>query len=331
LLSGRVVVVTGASAGLGRATARAFGRRRARVGLLARGRDGLDAAAREIEAAGGQALALVTDVADPDAVERSASGVEERLGPIDVWVNCAMVSVFAPFVDIGAEEFERVTAVTYLGYANGTRSALKRMLPRDRGVVVQVGSALAYRAIPLQSAYCAAKHAIEGLTESVRCELLHDKSNVRICMVQMPALNTPQFDWVLSRLPNRPQPVPPIYQPEMAADAILLAAEHPRREIWIGETTTATLMANKVMPGLLDRYLGRTGYRSQQTDEGDEDERDVNLWDPVPGDHGTHGRFDDQSHGRSVQAWGTMHRGVVAVTAAVIGAVALRSRRDRSV
>src|SRR5213596_4383549 len=258
----QVVVVTGASAGVGRATVRAFERQNADVGLLARGCDGLEAARAEVEALGGRALVLPTDVADADQVERAADRVERELGPIDVWVNNAMVSVFSPVKELQADEYKRVTDVTYLGVVYGTLAALKRMLPRDRGVIVQVGSALAYRAIPLQSAYCGAKHGIKGFTESIRGELLHDRSHVRITMVHMPALNTPQFHWVLSRLPNKPQPVPPIYQPEVAAEAILWAARHDRPEVWAGGTTVATLLANRVAPRLLDRYLARAGYRS---------------------------------------------------------------------
>jgi len=265
-----VVVVTGASAGVGRATAVRFARRGARVALLARGQKGLDGAVSEVESAGGTAMAVSVDVADAAAVGAAARRVESELGPIDVWVNNAMTSVLAPFTEVSMEEFRRVTEVTYLGYVHGTRTALDLMLPRDRGVIVQVGSALAYRGIPLQAAYCGAKHAIQGFTESVRCELLHRRSRVRIGMVQMPALNTPQFGWVLSRLPNHPQPVPPIYQPEVAARAVVHLAEHPRRELWVGGTTVATLLANSVAPGLLDRYLGRTarrtcGHRSRAT------------------------------------------------------------------
>ena len=309
----RVVVVTGASSGVGRATARAFGARGASVALLARDADNLKAAAEEVEAAGGRALALPTDVADFAQVEAGAERAEEELGPIDVWVNDAMTSVFAPFAEIAPDEFRRVTEVTYLGVVYGTRAALDRMRPRDRGVVVQVGSALAYRGIPLQSAYCGAKHAVQGFTESLRCELLHDKSGIRVTMVQLPALNTPQFDVVESRLPHKAQPVPPIYQPEVAAEAVVHAAMHRRRELWVGGSTVATVLANRVAPGLLDRYLGRTGFRSQQTDEPADPHRPGNLWTPVPGRRGAHGRFDDRAHGRSLQLWATSHRGQLAV------------------
>jgi NAD(P)-dependent dehydrogenase (short-subunit alcohol dehydrogenase family) len=323
----RVVVVTGASAGVGRATIRAFAKERARIGLLARDDEGLEAAAEEIEKAGGEALAIPTDVADPRAVEEAADQVERRLGPIDVWVNNAMTSVFAPFWDVAADEFRRVTEVTYLGFVNGTMAALKRMRPRDRGVIVQVGSALAYRAIPLQSAYCGAKHAVKGFTGSVRCELLHEHSGVEVVMVQLPALNTPQFDWILSRLPRRPQPVPPIYQPEVAARAIVWASHHPRREVWVGGTTVATILANRVVPGLLDRYLARTGFRSQQTDEPADRDRPANLWRPVDEDHGAHGAFDRRSHGASVQLWATTHKRWLTVAGAAAVGLALTARR----
>jgi NAD(P)-dependent dehydrogenase (short-subunit alcohol dehydrogenase family) len=265
-----------------------------------------------------------TDVADPDQVEAAAQQIEHELGPIEVWVNNAMTSVFAPFTEIEPEEFRRVTEVTYLGFVYGTRTALRRMLPHNDGTIVQVGSALAYRGIPLQSAYCGAKHAIQGFTESVRAELYHDKSRVWLTMVQMPALNTPQFDWVLSKLPHKAQPVPPIYQPEVAAQAIVWAATHRRRELWVGGSTAATLVANSLAPGLLDRYLGRTGYASQQTDEPADPQRPANLWAPVPGDHGAHGRFDDRAHPRSPQLWATTHRGLVgAATAGLAGLAGL--------
>jgi NAD(P)-dependent dehydrogenase (short-subunit alcohol dehydrogenase family) len=296
----KVVVVTGASAGAGRATAQAFGARGDMVGLIARGEKGLTGAAKEVEQAGGQALTIPADVADADAIEAAAQRVESELGPIDVWVNNATVSVFAPVQLVEPSEFRRVTEVTYLGTVYGTMAALRRMIPRDAGVIVQVGSALAYRAIPLQSAYCGAKHAIQGFTESLRTELLHDRRKIGLTMVQLPALNTPQFDWVLSRLPNRPQPVPPIYAPEVAARAVVYASEHPgRREYWIGGTTVATVAANKVTGGLLDRYLARAGYSSQQTKEPEDPRRPHNLWEPLDGptgrDFGAHGRFGAQA------------------------------------
>lgn len=317
----RVVVVTGASGGVGRAVARAFGERGDAVALLARGEAGLRGAAEDVQAAGGRPLVLPVDTADSEAVDRAAERIEDELGPIEIWVNVAFTSVFAPFMEIEPAEFKRVTEVSYLGYVYGTRAALKRMLPRNRGAIVQVGSALAYRGIPLQSAYCGAKHAIQGFNESLRCELLHDKSAVATTMVQLPAVNTPQFDWVLNRLPHRAQPVPPIYQPEMIARTVLYAADHPRRrEYWCGGTTAATLIANAVAPGLLDRYLAKTGFKSQQTSQHNPPDAPENLWKPVDGpggvDHGAHGRFDDRAHDRSPQAWMSRHHGVTAVALA---------------
>lgn len=308
----RTVVITGASAGTGRAAARVFAERGDSVALLARGRAGLQGAAEDVEAAGGRALCLPTDVADHRQVDAAASTVEETFGPIDIWVNVAFTSVFAPFTEIAADEFRRVTEVSYLGYVHGTMAALARMKPRNAGTIVQVGSALGDRAIPLQSAYCGAKHAINGFTESVRTELLHDGSNVHITVVQMPALNTPQFDWVLSRLPRRPQPVPPIYQPEVAAHAILRAADNPRRkQYWVGATTAGTVLGQRLMPAVLDRYLARTGYDSQQTDQAADVDRPNNLWQPVddtPGtDHGAHGSFDDRSHCHDPELWISRH------------------------
>ena len=330
----RVIVVTGATGGVGRAVARRFGARGDAVALLARGTDGLVGAAKDVEQAGGRALPVEVDMADHRAVEAAAGYVESELGPIDVWVNDAFTSVFAPFLEIAPEEFKRVTEVTYLGYVYGTRAALSRMVPRDRGTVVQVGSALAYRGIPLQSAYCGAKHAIQGFHESVRTELLHDGSNVHVTMVQLPAVNTPQFDWVLSRLRRKAQPVPPIYQPEVAASGIVYAADHPRRrEYWVGGSTAATLLANAVAPGLLDRYLARTGFRGQQTDQPRDPDQPANLWQPADGprepDYGAHGRFDDQAKARSLQLWASQHHGVLAAgaaAAAALGALAWRRR-----
>ena len=320
----QVVVVTGASGGIGRATAVAFGARGAAVALVARGEAGLRAAADEVEAAGGTALVLPADVADPDQVERVVAQVEESLGPVDVWVNVAFVSVFSRFDEITPAEYKRATDVSYLGYVYATMAVLPRMKARGRGTIVHVGSALAYRGIPLQTAYCGAKHAIQGFHESLRCELLHEKSPVRVTMVQMPAVNTPQFSWVLSRLPHRPQPVPPIYQPEMAARAVVYAADHPqRREYWAGTSTALTLIANAVAPGLLDRYLGRTGFQSQQTSEPSPPDPPVNLWEPADErkDFGMHGRFDERSSSNDPQLWASQHHGVVAAAAA--GAVGL--------
>ena len=323
-----VVVITGASAGVGRATAVEFARRGARVALLARDVDRLERARRDVESAGGEALIVQADVSDSDAVERAATTVEEAFGPIDVWVNNAMVSVFSPFTEMTAEEFRRVTEVTYLGYVHGTKAALLRMRGRDRGTIVQVGSALAYRGIPLQSAYCGAKHAIQGFTESVRAELFHEKSRVHITMVQLPALNTPQFSWVRTRLPRHPLPVPPIYQPQVAARAIHWAAHHKRRELNVGGSTAITLLGNKILPGFGDRYLGRTGYDAQQTEDPVHPERPDNLWTAPPGDFGTEGVFSDRAHPRSAQLWATTHRRSVLMAGAGIAAalLALRGR-----
>jgi NAD(P)-dependent dehydrogenase (short-subunit alcohol dehydrogenase family) len=306
--SPQVVVVTGASAGVGRATALAFARRGARVALLARGHDGLDGAREQVEAAGARALVLRTDVADPEQVENAARAAEDELGPIDVWVNNAMTTVFAPLSDISPDEFRRATEVTYLGTVHGTMSALKRMRRRECGVVVNVGSALAYRGIPLQAPYCGAKHAIKGFTESVRCELLHEGSRVHVTMVHLPALNTPQFHWCRTRLPRHPQPVPPIYAPELAAEAIVWASERRRREVFVGGPSVATVWANKLAPWLVDRYLGRTGYDAQQTDRPVEADRPDNLFEPAAGDYGAHGEFSDRSKERSLQWWITRHR-----------------------
>jgi NAD(P)-dependent dehydrogenase (short-subunit alcohol dehydrogenase family) len=326
------VVVTGASGGIGRAVARAFAGRGATVGLLARGQSGLEGAAEDVRAAGGTPIVIPTDVSYHRAVMDAATRVEAEAGPIDVWVNVAFTSVFAPFEKIEPEEFKRVTEVSYLGYVYSTMAALKYMRPRDRGTIVQVGSALAYRGIPLQSAYCGAKHAIQGFNESLRCELLHDHSNVHVTTVQMPAVNTPQFSWVLSRLPHHAQPVPPIYQPEVAAKAVLFAADHPsRREYWVGGSTAGTLIANAVAPGLLDRYLGRTGFASQQTDQPTDPDQPVNLWEPADGtdghDFGAHGIFDDTSHGHSPQLWASHHHDLLAAGGATLAAVALWARR----
>lgn len=317
-----VVVVTGASAGVGRATARAFGERGASVGLIARGRDRLEEARREIEDLGSRALALPTDVAREDQVEAAAEAVERELGPIDVWVNCAMTSVFSPVGEMRADEYRRVTEVNYLGYVFGTMAALRRMRARDRGSIVQVSSALAFRAIPLQSAYCATKGAIMRFTESLRCELIHDRSHVRVSMVHMPALNTPQFDWVRSRLPRRAQPVPPIFQPEVAARAIVWAARHKRRAIPVGGSSVMAILGNKMFPSLLDRYLARKGYTGQMTSEPADPNRPDNLWEPVPGEFGAHGRFDSRARSRSRELWMAEHRVSVGLIAAALAAAA---------
>ena len=327
----QTVVITGASAGIARATARLYGDRGDRVGLIARGQAGLDGAVVDIRNAGGTALSICADVADYAQVNAAANRIETELGPIDVWINVAFTSVFAPFAEITPDEFRRVTDVSYLGFVHGTMAALARMRPRDHGTIVQVGSALSARSFPLQSAYCGAKHAINGFTSSLRCELLHEGSHVRVTVVQLPAVNTPQFSWVRSKLPRQPQPVPPIYQPEVAARGIAFAADHPgRREYWVGASTAATLAANKLAPALLDRYLARTGYSSQQTSELAGPGRPGNLLQPVDGppgtDHGAHGDFDDRSHSRSVQLWISHHPALSAlagcgvVAAAAVGA-----------
>jgi NAD(P)-dependent dehydrogenase (short-subunit alcohol dehydrogenase family) len=329
----RTVVVTGASGGIGRASAIEFGSRGDSVVLVARGQQGLDGAARQVEQAGGTAHVMPADVADPAQLFAIADRVTAEIGPIDVWVNVAFTSVFAPFHQIKPEEYRRVTEVSYLGYVYGTMAALKHMRPRDHGTIVQVGSALAYRGIPLQSAYCGAKHAIQGFHEALRCELLHDRSKVRVTMVQMPAVNTPQFSWVLSRLPRHAQPVPPIYQPEFAARAVRYAADHPgRREYWVGASTVGTLAANAIAPGLLDRYLAKTGFGSQQTGQRQDPDAPVNLWEPADrsNDFGAHGIFDDKAHQRDPQLWASQHHGLLGLAAAgaVAGAAALiRGRR----
>jgi NAD(P)-dependent dehydrogenase (short-subunit alcohol dehydrogenase family) len=330
----QVVVVTGASGGIGRAVVRAFAGRGAKIGLIARGEKGLQAAAEEVRDAGGEPLVLPLDVADSEAVHQAAADVEEKLGPIDVWVNVAFSSVFAPFSEITPAEFKRTTEVSYLGYVYGTMAALRSMKPRDHGTIVQVGSALAYRGIPLQSAYCGAKHAIQGFNESLRVELMHDRSNVHTTMVQMPAVNTPQFSWVRSKLPRQAQPVPPIFEPEVAARAVLWAADHPeRREYWVGGTTVATLVANAIAPGLLDRYLAKTGFSSQQTSEPRDPDQPANLWKPADGprgeDFGAHGQFDDRATSRSWQLWASQHHGAVA--AGLAGAAAAGTAAARGV
>src|SRR5918999_3940957 len=303
-----VVVVAGASAGVGRATARRFARGGAHLGLLARGAGRLDAAVREVEELGGTAVALPADVADPDAVEAAAAQVEEKLGPIDVWVNNAMATVYAPVSETTPEEFRRATEVTYLGSVWGTMAALRRMLPRNRGTIVQVGSALAYRSIPLQAPYCGAKAAIRGFTDSVRCELLRERSRVHLTMVQLPALNTPQFELARTRLPRHPKPISPIFQPEIAAEAIVWACSQRRREVYVGGSTGLAILGDKLLPALGDLYLARTGYEAQQTRDPVEESRPDNLFDCVPGDHGAHGIFEAESSRRSVQLWLTRHR-----------------------
>jgi NAD(P)-dependent dehydrogenase (short-subunit alcohol dehydrogenase family) len=325
--SNEVVVVTGASGGVGRAAAKAFGASGASVALLARGKAGLAGAKEEVEDCGGRALPIPTDVADHEAVEAAAEQVEQEFGPIDIWVNDAMATVFSPFLEISPDEFERSTQVSYIGFVNGTRAALGRMAKRNRGTIVQVGSALAYRGIPLQTPYCGAKHAIQGFTEALRCELYHDKVNVHLCMVQMPALNTPQFSWGRTHLPRHPQPVPPIFEPEVAAKAIVYAAHHRRREIYVGGPTAITIIGNKIAPGLGDHYLGRTGYSSQQTDQHVNGDRPDNLFEPADDEHdfGTRGIFD--AHSRSWQLDADLHRGTLSAGVALLAAGASYLRR----
>lgn len=289
------VVITGASSGVGRATARAFAAKGARIGLVARNREALENAKAEVEARGGQAVVAIADVADPDAVERAAQLIEDALGPIDVWINNAMTSVLGPIMEIPPDEFRRVTEVTYLGVVYGTQAALRRMLPRDRGVIVQVGSTLAYRGIPLQAPYCAAKHAVQGFHDSLRTELLHDQSNVQVCMINLPAVNTPQFRSIRSHMPRKAQPFGAIFEPEVAARAIVAASEHPRREINVSWGTTQAILANALAPAALDHYLGRIGYEKQQGDEPEEPGRPDNLFAPIPGDPGAHGAFSDRA------------------------------------
>jgi NAD(P)-dependent dehydrogenase (short-subunit alcohol dehydrogenase family) len=329
----RVIVITGAAAGVGRATAQMFAKTEgAHIGLIARGEEGLAGAKRDVESLGGKAIIIQCDVTDADGMEAAAERVERELGPIDVWVNVAMTSVFAFIKETTAAEFKRVTDVCYLGYVNGTLAALKRMLPRNRGHIIQVGSALAYRGIPLQAAYCASKHAIQGFMDSLRAELIHDNSNIIAVMVQMPALNTPQFDWCKSKLPNRAQPVPPIYQPEIAAQAIVFASKNKRREIYVGLPTVIAIIGNKLFPRLGDWYLGRTGVKGQQTQEKADHSKPNNLYEPVGGDPGAHGRFDDRAHSFSPQLWTSLHRdwivgGMLVGILATIGGLLLANRR----
>ncbi len=330
-----VVVVTGSSAGLGRAIAHAYAKRGAKVALLARNPQALAAAKQECEKLGGQAIFIPTDVSDADAVERAATQIEEELGPIDIWVNNAMVSVFSPVKEMEASDYKRVTDVLYLGFVHGTLSALRRMLPRDRGTIIQIGSALAYRSIPLQSAYCACKHAINGFTDSLRCELIHDKSNVKVTAVHMPAMNTTQFDWVKNRMPDDTQPVPPIFEPEVSAEVVVTAglAKRPRREYWVGSPTVEAILGQKFIPGLLDIYLGKTGYRSQQIKgETRDPSAPNNLYEYVPGVHSARGKFADRSKRTSVEVFVSLHREWFALGAlATIGAcAALMAGRRRA-
>lgn len=327
----KVVVITGASAGIGRATAWEFAKQGAKVALLARGMEQLEATKSEVEAYGGKALIIQCDVADANQVEAAAEQTERELGEIDVWVNNAMASVFAPFKEVSPEEFKRVTEVTYLGTIYGAKAALKRMLPRDKGAIVFVGSALAYRGIPLQSAYCGAKHGIQGFYDSLRSELMHDKSNIKTCMVQLPGVNTTQFGWVLSKLPNKPKPMGKVYQPEVAARAIVFAAAHNRREIFVGYPTFEAIIGNKIAPWLGDYVLSKNGYKGQQTNEPVEQDRKDNVWEPVPEDRGAHGTFDDIAAKKSYTLWASMNRNIIRAVAglAVIALVAgLNNKRS---
>jgi NAD(P)-dependent dehydrogenase (short-subunit alcohol dehydrogenase family) len=329
------VVVTGGTAGVGRATVREFARNGANVAILARGEDRLDATRKEVERLGGRALSISVDVSDARAVEEAAERIERELGEIDIWVNNAFAGIFARFLDVTPEEYERVTAVTYLGQVNGTRAALKRMMPRNRGSIVLVGSALAYRGIPLQSAYCGAKHAIQGLIDSVRTELIHDAPGVHICMVQLPGLNTPQFDWIRAKLPGEPRPIGTVFQPEVAARAIHFAAHSDSKEMLVGFPTVESVWGNKLASAWLDDYLAKVGFKGQQGPEPVSPDRKDNLFEPVPGDFAAHGRFDDEAHEDSPELWASMHKtqiglaalGAVAATAAGVGFM-LAGRRD---
>lgn len=324
----RVVVVTGASAGVGRATVRAFAKEGARVGLIARDTEGLHAAANEVHQAGGKGLAVPADVADADQVEAAAARIEEELGPVAVWVNNAMATIFARVSEVSPAEFKRATEVTYLGTVYGTMAALRRMLTRNEGRIIQVGSALAYRSIPLQAAYCGAKHAIAGFTDSLRTELIHDRRNIHLTMVQLPAMNTPQFTWCRSKMPRHPQPVPPIFQPEVAAERIVWASHHQRREVFVGTPTVVAIEANKIAPGIADLYLGRTGFDSQQTPDAVPRDRPDNLFEPLPGDFGARGIFSDQAHDLAATTWLAEHKRATALAgAAAFGVVALALKR----
>lgn len=325
----RTIVVTGASAGIGRAIARAFGQEGERVALLARGVDGLEGARREIEEAGGEALVIPTDVANFEEVEAAAAKVEETWGPIDVWVNDAMATVFSPFEKVKPEDYKRATEVSYLGYVWGTQVALKHMKPRNRGTIIQVGSAMAYRSIPLQSVYCGAKAAIRGFTDSIRSELIHDKSNVHITMVQLPAFNTPQFNWGRTTLDKKPQPMPPIFEPEVAAEAVVWASKNHRRELWVAGSAVSAILGNRLLAPALDYLLARKAYKGQVTDESIESDRPDNLYSPVPGDHGAHGRFDCKAKSRSLQLWANTHRTALAGASLAFIAGAFLAKRLR--
>ncbi|WP_309086124.1 SDR family oxidoreductase [Chelativorans sp.] len=333
----QVVVITGASAGVGRATTQRFAKTGAAVALLARDEAALQETRKEVEARGGTAMVIPLDVADPEAVFAAARDVEETLGPIDVWVNNAMATMFAPLSAITPEEFRRITETTYLGFVHGTMAALEHMRRRNRGVIVQVGSALAYRGIPLQSAYCGAKHAIRGFTDSLRCELIHEKSRIKLTMVHLPAINTPQFDWARTRLPNEPRPVAPVFQPEVAAEAIFEAARHPRREVWLGSSTAQVILGDAVVPWFLDRFLARTCFEGQQRETPLPPGRTDNLFHPVHDPHRTHGSFDREAAGSAPALSGNAVRLATAVAGFGVAMIAgmltrslLPSRRVRA-
>ena len=320
----KVAVVTGGTAGVGRATVQAFAAAGYDVAVLARGQAGLDGATKDVEAAGGRSMGIPTDVADPDAVEAAAARVEDELGPIGIWVNVAMATVFSPVSRLTAAEVQRGTAVTYFGQVYGMMAALRRMTPRDRGAIVNVGSALAYRSVPLQSVYCGAKFAIRGFTDSLRSEILHDRLAITLTMVDLPAVNTPQFDWALNKTGWKAKPVPPIFQPEVAARAILFAAFHPRRQTWIGFPTVKAILANRIAPGLLDRYLARTGYSGQLSNEPVAPDAPNNLFHPVAGQFGAHGRFDGTAREHSWEVITSRHRDAMWATLALVACVGLR-------
>lgn len=328
-----VIVVTGASGGVGRATVRLLARRGAKIVLLARGRDGLEGAKRDVESLGGTALAVPTDVSQFDQVNAAANAAEENFGPIDLWINNAMVSMYSPFMKMSPEEFRHIIDVTFLGNVHGTYCALERMTPRNRGVIIQVGSALAFRSIPLQSAYCASKHAIKGFTESIRCELIHQKSKVRVSVVNMPALNTTQFVWSKNKMPHKARPTGTIFQPEVAAEAILFAAEHNRREIMVGYTTVEATLGEKIIPGLLDHYLAKAAWEGSMLPEPADSQQADNFWEPLAGDHGSHGPFDGKARNFSPQLWATQNRLNLVILGglllAALGLSALMSRGTR--
>ena len=328
----KIVVVTGAGAGVGRATAEAFARAGCDVGLIGRDRARLEAAAEALGALGVRSLVQTADVADADAVAAAADQIEAGLGPIDIWVNNAMATIFAPVGDVTADEYRRATEVTYLGTIHGCKAAMRMMNRRGKGVIINVGSALAYRSVPLQSAYCGAKSAIRGFTDSLRSELIHDRSGIRLCMVHLPAINTPQFDWALNKMGRRPRPVPPVYSPDVPARAIVYAAFHPRRELWVGWPTVKAILANRIAPAFADWYLASTGYSGQLTSEPEPEDRPANLFEPVAGDYGAKGRFTDKERGTSLELFSDRHKAATIGLGLLLGASALAwlgSARER--